>query len=147
MRTVVPVPRGGHLPLRAARLFLLCVSLEVFATPTRRYHGRMLIHPSSFACATSKHKGVCTHAGSGPLRVRRLLSPSLGDPILLARLLVHLVIDRASLFTDHRISGRPIRAKYKHFRTIWDHTCDNSPTDFISSSLKWWSSMHGVHTS
>ena len=28
------------------------------------------------------------------------------------------VIDRASLFTDHRISGRPIRAKYKHFRTI-----------------------------
>ena len=24
----------------------------------------------------------------------------------------------ASLFTDHRISGRPIRAKYKHFRTI-----------------------------
>ena len=23
-------------------------------------------------------------------------------------------------------------------------TCDNSPTDFISSSLKWWSSMHGV---
>ena len=54
------------------------------------------------------------------------------------------VIDRASLFTDHRISGRPIRAKYKHFRTIWEHTCDNSPTDFISSSLKWWSSMHGV---
>ena len=28
------------------------------------------------------------------------------------------VIDRASLFTDHKISGRPIRAKYKHFRTI-----------------------------
>ena len=25
---------------------------------------------------------------------------------------------RASLFTDHRISGRPIRAKYKHFKTI-----------------------------
>ena len=46
VRTVVPVPRGGHLPLRAARIFLLCVSLEVFATPTRRHHGRMLIHPS-----------------------------------------------------------------------------------------------------
>ena len=28
------------------------------------------------------------------------------------RLLVHFVIDRVSLFTDHRISGRPIRAKY-----------------------------------
>ena len=26
------------------------------------------------------------------------------------------------------------------------HTFDNSPTDFISSSLKWWSSMHGVDT-
>ena len=47
VRTVVPVPRDGHLPLRAARPFLLCVWLEVFATPTRRYHGRMLIHPSS----------------------------------------------------------------------------------------------------
>ena len=47
------MPRGGHLPLRAARLFLLCVSLEVFATPTRRYHGSMLIHPSSPACATT----------------------------------------------------------------------------------------------
>ena len=56
------------------------------------------------------------------------------------------VIDRASLFTNHRISGRPIRAKYKHFRTSWEHTCDNSHTDFISSSLKWWSSMHGVDT-
>ena len=30
----------------------------------------------------------------------------------------NFVMDRASLFTDHRISGRPIRAKYKHFRTI-----------------------------
>ena len=64
----------------------------------------------------------------------------------LSQLLVHFVIDRASLFTDHRISGRPIRAKYKHVRTIWEHTCDNSPTGFISSSLKWWSSMHGVDT-
>ena len=36
----------------------------------------------------------------------------------LSEALVHFVIDRASLFTDHRISGRPILAKYKHFRTI-----------------------------
>ena len=56
-------------------------------------------------------------------------------------------MDRASLFTDHRISGRPIRAKYKHFRTIWEYTCDNSPTDFNSSSLQRGSSMHGVDTS
>ena len=45
-------------------------------------------------------------------------------------------MDRANLITDHRISGRPIRAKYKHFRTIWEHTCDKSPTEFISSSLE-----------
>ena len=50
------------------------------------------------------------------------------------------------LITDHRISGRPIFAKYKHFRTIWEHVFDNSPTDFVSSSMKWWSSMHGVDT-
>ena len=61
MRTVVPVPRGGHLPLRTAQLFLLCVSLEVFATPTRRYHGRMLIHPSPPACATPVYQRVMTH--------------------------------------------------------------------------------------
>ena len=64
----------------------------------------------------------------------------------LSQALVHFVMDRASLFTDHKISGLPIRAKNKHFGTIWEHTCDKSPTDFISSSLKWWSSMHGVDT-
>ena len=32
--------------------------------------------------------------------------------------LAHFVIDRANLFTDHNISSRPIRARYKHFRTI-----------------------------
>ena len=48
----------------------------------------------------------------------------------LSQALVHFVIDRASLFTDHRISSLPMRAKYEHFRTIWEHTCDNSPTDF-----------------
>ena len=65
----------------AARLFLLCVSLEVFATPTGRYHGRMLIHPSSPA-APPLQLGVCTYASSRPSRVRRrLLRTCLGDPI------------------------------------------------------------------
>ena len=36
----------------------------------------------------------------------------------LSQALVHFVIDRASLFTDHRRSGLPIRAKYKYFTTI-----------------------------
>ena len=54
------------------------------ATSTRRYHGRMLIHPSPPACATSKHKGVCTHAGSGPSRVcHRLFWACLADPTTL----------------------------------------------------------------
>ena len=64
----------------------------------------------------------------------------------LSQALVHFVMARASLFTDHKISGLPIRAKYKHFRTIGEHAFDNSPTDFVSSSVKWWSSMHGVDT-
>ena len=71
MRTVVPAARGGHLPLRAAWLFLLCVSLEVFATPTRRYHGRMLTQPSPPACATPEVKG-CSHTR----RFGTLASPS-----------------------------------------------------------------------
>ena len=32
--------------------------------------------------------------------------------------LVHFVMVRACLFTDHRISNLPTRAKYRHFRTI-----------------------------
>ena len=59
-------------PFWAARFFLLCVSLEVFATATRRYHGRMFIHPSPpYVCHPLQ--GVCTHARSGPSRVRRRL--------------------------------------------------------------------------
>ena len=52
--------------------------------------------------------------------------------------LVHFVIARASLLTDHRISGLPMRAKHKHFRTIREHTSDNSPTDFNSPQDKEW---------
>ena len=53
----------------------------------------------------------------------------------LSKALVQFVIDRASLLTDHEISSLPIRAKYKHFRTIQARTCDTSPNDPISSSL------------
>ena len=64
----------------------------------------------------------------------------------LSQALDHFVMHRARSFTDHKISCRPIRAKYKHFKTIWEHVFDNSPKDFVSSSLKWWSSMYGVDT-
>ena len=35
----------------------------------------------------------------------------------LSQALVHFVIDRANLFTDHRMSSLPIRVKHMHFRT------------------------------
>ena len=60
--------------------------------------------------------------------------------------LVDFEMARASLFTEHKKSGLPIRVKYKHFRIIWAHSSDNSPTEPISSSLNWWSSIHGVAT-
>ena len=41
--------------------------------------------------------------------------------------------DLANLFTDHKMSSRPIRAKYKHVKTICEQTSDNSPTDSKSS--------------
>ena len=54
---------------------------------------------------------------------------------LLSQTPVYLVTDRESLFTDHRMSDPPIRAKYKHFKTICEHIFDNSPTDSSSSFL------------
>ena len=47
--------------------------------------------------------------------------------------LVHFVTDRTSLFTVQKISGQPIRARFKHFTTICEHTSDNSPTGSSSS--------------
>ena len=45
-----------------------------------------------------------------------------------------------------KIAGLQIRAKHRQFRTICEQTVDSSPTDPFSSSLKWWSSKHGVAT-
>ena len=64
----------------------------------------------------------------------------------LSNALVHLVIARASLLTDHKMSGLPMRFKYWHVRKMCEQTFDNSPTDPTSSSLNWWSSVHGVAT-
>ena len=40
----------------------------------------------------------------------------------LSQALAHFVIACVSLLTVHRISGSPIRVKYRHFRTIWEHS-------------------------
>ena len=50
----------------------------------------------------------------------------------LSHALVHLVIDRANFITNQRTSRLPIRAKHKHFSTIWEYPFDTSPTDFFS---------------
>ena len=52
----------------------------------------------------------------------------------------------SDLFTDHQMSGLPMRDKSGQFRTICEQTFDNCPTDPMSSSLGWWSSRHGVAT-
>ena len=44
------------------------------------------------------------------------------------------------------MSGLPIRAKDKHFKTIWEYTSDNSPTVSNSFFLKLWSSEQVVET-
>ena len=62
----------------------------------------------------------------------------------LSQAFVHFVTARASLF--HKISGLPIRDKYRQFRTFFEQTVDNSPTDSFSFSLNWWSSVHSVAT-
>ena len=59
---------------------------------------------------------------------------------------VHFVTARASLFTDHRMSGQPIRAKYRRFKTIRELTLDKSPTVSHPSYLNFWSSRHGAET-
>ena len=70
------------------------------ATPTRRYHGRMFIHPFPLPLRVPprEQKGARTHAGSGPSRVRRrLFSACLGDPIPLATLFRSLILDHGVL--------------------------------------------------
>ena len=59
---------------------------------------------------------------------------------------VHFVTDLSSLLTDHRMSRRPISAKYKHFKTICERTSHSSPSDSSSSWLNWWSSRPGFET-
>ena len=66
------------------------------------------------------------------------------ERIVYHKLLSILVTGRASLFTDQRMSGPPIRAKYKHFKTICEHTSDNSPTASSSSTSLHWDCTSGT---
>ena len=54
---------------------------------------------------------------------------------------LHIVTDWASLLTDQRMSGPPIRAKYMHDKTICEQTSDNSPLIRVPPACpSWWSS-------
>ena len=97
-------------------------------------------NPNLHCCAVFPHDNVvlkslvCECKKSNVLNACRTLS-------------FHFVMERTSLLTDHKISSLPIRTKYKHFRTNRAHTFDISPTDPISSSSNFWSSIHGNATS
>ena len=76
---------GDHLPLRTARFFLLSDYLEGFlprrldGTTAGRSFALPLLH------VPLHRQGVCTHASSGPSRVRRsLFDARLGDSISMA---------------------------------------------------------------
>ena len=64
----------------------------------------------------------------------------------LSEALVHFVTARGVYVQKKRLSGLPIRARYKYFKTICEYLFDNSPTDSSSSSLKLRSSKQGVET-
>ena len=53
----------------------------------------------------------------------------------LSHALVHLVIDRASLVTDPKISGLQIRAKYRHFRSLETNPIDNAKPCFPHDNI------------
>ena len=73
------------LTLAGRPALLLCVSLEVSATPTRRYHGRMLLHPSSPACATRDAEVIAHTQVRDPREsAAACYGPALGTPIHLA---------------------------------------------------------------
>ena len=91
-----PYHVAATYPFWAARLFLLCDWLEVFATPTRRYHGRMFIHPSTPACATHGPEVFAHTQVRDPRSPPRPVKLMPWGPHLPGQALVHFVIDRAS---------------------------------------------------
>ena len=84
VRTVIPVPRGDHLPSWGSPVFLPLRLTE------GTYHADWTVPRQDVNSPFSPRvchldRGVCSHASSGPARVRRRLFGScLGDPIPLA---------------------------------------------------------------
>ena len=80
------------------------------------------------------HANVCNHMNEKRKR---------SNDNRLSQTFVHFVIDANSLNKDYQVLPQLPKT---FVETIWQHSCDNSPSYFISSSLKWGSSMHGVDT-
>ena len=64
----------------------------------------------------------------------------------MSRAPVHLVTDRASVFTDHRMHGHQFLPSTSIFKTVWEQALDNFSNRFQSSFLKFWSSKQRVET-
>ena len=114
VRTVVPAPRGDHLPLRAARFFLLATHWRYchadWTVPRQDVNSSFLPH----VCHPEKNKkGDRTHAGSGPLRARRLLLVAcLGDSIPLATTSLLIQVRRMTIVLLQNSSRREKRVEH-----------------------------------
>ena len=124
VRTVVPVPRGDHLPLRAARSSLLCVSLEVLTTPTGRYHGRTCYLALPLPRVQPRCKKVFAHTQvrdpSGS--VAACLGPALGDAITKEDLELSSICDSsAPWFAPPLDRTKPTQTEVEQNSPIQDH--------------------------
>ena len=114
---------------------ILCRVVESSCLPTHNNTPHISLHDPPI-------KGVCTHACSRPSRVRRrLFLACIGDasPV---QALVHVLIDRASLFTDQRISSLEspetvpiciVWQYYPHDNIVCIHMCDEYKKSIDSS--------------
>ena len=104
-----------------------CVQLEVFATPTRRYHGMTFIRPFPPA---------------GPSRVRRLFGTCLGDPISWPSrfILIKLTFGRMPIVTK-RFSANTFQQVFALLSIGLPRMASASEAPFsrrTSTSCCWW---------
>ena len=99
-------------------------------------------HPTCwYKCLTSK-----MHTIPPDVHFESLGSPSKSESRNNPQDFVNFVSARASLFTDHKGLVYQCEPKVDISEQFVSQTVDNSPTDPFSSSLNWWSFMHGVAT-
>ena len=77
-------------------------------------------HPGNVAVATAEIRDSNFVKSSKIISFGECIPNTRGQEMKLVRLAPHVSSNSATweLYSDHRISGRPIRAKYENFRTI-----------------------------